>query len=81
MLAPDGVDQAVARHDPIRVQQEHGKDGPLFRPAERARLSMRRDFERAKNPKLQGVVVRDSTLTPLANNPRLQGFSALSQRN
>ena len=49
--------------------------------AERARLSVRLDFERAKNPKLHAVVVRDSTLTPLEISLRLQGFSASSQRN
>ena len=77
-LAPDGVDQGVARDDPIRMQEEHRKDGPLLRPAERERLAAPLDLERTENPKLHSVLVRSSTLTPSGHRSLAGIFSVLS---
>jgi hypothetical protein len=57
-LAPDGVDQAVARDDAIRAQEEHGKNGSLFCPAERQRPACPLDLERTENPKLHSILLR-----------------------
>ena len=48
--APELIDQAVTRHDRAAVQDEHREESPLALTAERHRLTVREDLERATDP-------------------------------
>jgi hypothetical protein len=52
LLAPELVDQPVARDDLVRVEQEHREQRPLPRSRERKRATALEHLERTQDPKL-----------------------------
>ena len=56
-LAPQIVDQALARHELVRVQEQDAEDEALLECPESDRLSVLEHLERSEDPKLHGVVL------------------------
>ena len=52
-VAPEFVDQPVARDDLVRVQQEDHEEGALLRPTDRDDSAVLPDLERPEKPELQ----------------------------
>src|SRR5215471_3873698 len=52
MLTPEGVDQTVDRHHPVRTRQQQRQERPLQRSAELDDLPVPDHLERPKDPKL-----------------------------
>jgi hypothetical protein len=54
-LAPELVDQAVARHELVRVEQEQGEQSAVVAGADRDRPFAVDDLERAEDPELHST--------------------------
>ena len=52
VVLPEGVDQAIARDDPVRMQQEHGEQRPLLGAGDVDRPAVLAQLERSENPVL-----------------------------
>jgi hypothetical protein len=52
VVGPQLLDEAIARHDPIRAQQQHREERALPRTTQREALPVRADFERTKDSKV-----------------------------
>ena len=65
-LSPEGVDQAVGRNDPIRVQGEEGEHGPLLSAPEPERAAFDTQLDRAEELDLD---VRDCRLSRIHSSP------------
>ncbi len=64
-IAPDVVDQAVARDDLVRMQDEQRQERALLRPAQRRDAAVVFDLERAEDPELHARVLAEK-LTPFS---------------
>ena len=54
IAVPDIFGQPVHRDDPVRLQQQQGKNGPLPRPAQRHHVPGPGDFQRPEDAELDG---------------------------
>ena len=51
-VLPERIDQPVAGHDLVRIEQQHGEQGTLLRAAEVERLPVGDHLQRAEDPEL-----------------------------
>ena len=65
VVAPDAVDQALARDDVVRLEQQQGCDRPPFRPTQGQPALAVEDLERTEDPKLHS----STDDTPVCRRP------------
>ena len=68
LTSPELVDEAITRHDLVRVDEKDCEKRPLPTPTERDFLAVSQDLERAEKPKFERCV---DDLVRGANVPRL----------
>jgi hypothetical protein len=76
LLPPELVDQPVAGHDLVRVQQEQREQGPLPRTSEIDPVTVLGNIERAKDAELHGSKPTLDELQPYRNRPERRSPAA-----
>ncbi len=81
LLSPDRVEQPVDGDDPVRFEEEYGKDRALLLAAERQRPRLRRNLERPEDH-FQAVMsaILDGRLIPVLGTDVAELAARLAQR-